>query len=66
MDSQNLRRNDSLVEEFLGNGDKFRNEDFNLASDHNVIFEDSDAVSTYYRDNVGRNCHRFASKTDEL
>ena len=53
---------DEMIEEFLGNGDKFHNEDFNLASNYNVIFEDSEAVSAYYRFNVGRICHKFASK----
>ena len=53
---------DEMIEEFLGNGNKFHNEDFNLASNYNTIFEDSEAVSAYYRFNVGRICHKFASK----
>ncbi|KIM42894.1 hypothetical protein M413DRAFT_125311 [Hebeloma cylindrosporum] len=53
---------DEMIEEFLGNGDKFYKDDFELDSDDKVNFEDSDAVSEYYRANVGCNCHKFASK----
>jgi len=50
-----------MIEEFLANGDKFHNEGFNIASDHNVIFE---AVLVPIADStwVGIQCHRFASK----
>ncbi|KIM42885.1 hypothetical protein M413DRAFT_125221 [Hebeloma cylindrosporum] len=53
---------DKMIEEFLGNGYKFHGEDFDLDYDDGVIFQDSEAVSNYYKFNVGRNCHQFASK----
>ncbi|KIM42891.1 hypothetical protein M413DRAFT_125280 [Hebeloma cylindrosporum] len=53
---------DDMIAEFLGNGDKFFDNDFNLASNGRVTFEDSKSVGKYYRINVGRVCHKFASK----
>ncbi|KIM42909.1 hypothetical protein M413DRAFT_26874 [Hebeloma cylindrosporum] len=53
---------DELIEEFLGNGDKFHIEDFRVDSDYGVTFEDSEAVGEYYMLNVGHLCHKFASK----